>query len=204
LKKLITLCEVLVIAILLIKLVTLCDIITDIGTSDEPSFVVKQAIAGSSGLGQRSHPVKDLSEDPLLKERELLTLLIKRQQVLKEREQVLEREEQRLVALKEEILVNIETFNQVKETVTAMIETLKGADDKKYKDLVKVYEATPPDQASAMLERLDRKMAAAIIMRMKKSSAGEVWGNLDPATAVALTKEITKKTVPGDEATRSK
>jgi flagellar motility protein MotE (MotC chaperone) len=44
-----------------------------------------------------------------------------------------------------------------------------------------------------MLEKLDNKTAAAIIINMKSKNAGTVLGYIKPDKSVAITREITKE-----------
>jgi len=200
-KKLIVICEIFVVAALIIKIVTFGGLIGKMDR-DEGYFEVHNAVAGASEAN-REHPyVRDAVTDRLEKERELLTILIKKRMELTEREGLIAEEEERLTSLKDEIVAHIEALTATKEEITTLIKSVQVVDDKQYRDLAKVYEATPPDQAGEMLTRLDKKTAAAIIMRMKSKSAGQVWGHIDPATAADITKEITRFSPPSDELTQ--
>ena len=189
-KKLIVICEILVVCALLAKILTFGSLV---GKSDkgEYGFVVKEVLADTSNADYRRPIVKDVIDDPLDRERELLTLLKKKRTELNEREELLAEEQERLSGLKQEIAANIEILNEMKEEITTLIKSAEVIDDTYYKSLAKVYEKTPPDRAGVMLTKLDKKIAAAIIMQMKSKSAGLVWGHIDPATAVEITKEIT-------------
>jgi len=169
-------CKALVIAILVVKLAMLAAAVGGV-EQFQASVSIEDAIA-QEGQG-------NTTAAPLEQERELLKLLAMREQELKRREEALDRERERLTTLKLEIAGLIDQHRAVMGSIVV-------ADDQKYADLVKVYEATPPAQAAAMLERLDRKTAAAIIMRMRSRQAGEIWGHLDPNIAVAITGEITR------------
>ncbi len=200
-KKLILLCEIFVVAALIVKIITFGSLVGKMD-SDEGYYEVKDAVAGALETNQRRPYLKDAVADPLAKERELLTLLIKKRMELTEREGLIAEEEKKLTSLKVEIIAHIEALTVMKEEITTLIKSAQMVDDKQYRDLAKVYEATPPDQAGAMLTRLDKKTAAAIIMRMKSKSAGQVWGHIDPATAAEITKEITRFSPPSDEITQ--
>lgn len=188
-KNLLLVCKLLVIAVLVVKIAILAG--TMVGLEGfKKSLSVEEAIADD---GRDQSSVQDSPPvDPLEQERELLKLLAQREQDLNQREEDLLREERRLVALKQEIGQRIDQHR-------ALMESIELVDDQQYADLVKVYEATPPAQAGVMLERLDRKTAAAIIMRMRSRQAGEIWGHLDPDAAVAITGEITSMLSPGGE-----
>lgn len=127
--------------------------------------------------------------------RMLLTALEEKQKVLDKREAALKTEEQRLLALKKEITDKMAALKAEQEKLYADLEKVDGADAKKYKDLAKVYDSTPPAKAGAMLEAMDLKTAALITMNMKKDKAGAIWGYLTPQKAVEITREITGKGV---------
>ena len=178
-KKIILFCKILVVLVLLTKLAGLAGIMGGI-EEIRGSLSVDEAIADDRQADSSSSE----AADPLTQERELLKMLAQREQELKKREEALMREEQRLVVLKQEILDGIDVHRSIMESIRVI-------DDQQYTDLAKVYEATPPAQAGAMLERLDRRTAAAIVMRMRSRQAGEIWGHLNPDTAASITREIT-------------
>ncbi len=101
-------------------------------------------------------------------------------------------EEQRLLTLRKEITDKISYLKSQEEKLTAMLDANQNSDIKRYKEMAKVYEATPPGKAGSMLEKLDTKTAAGITMNMKKDKAGAVWGYISPQKAVEITKEITR------------
>ena len=58
------------------------------------------------------------------------------------------------------------------------------------KKLAQVFEATPPEQAGPMFDKLDVRLAAKILFRMKGRYAGKIWGYVDPDQAVAISNEL--------------
>lgn len=180
-KQVILICKVVVIVVLLSKIAGLAGIM-GIVPSFRASWSVEEAVAEEGRFGLETSA--EAGGIRLKEERELLKLLIARERELTRRETALAAEEERLRILKGEIISQIDTLG-------SMMESIRVIDDKQHEDLAKVYEATPPAQAGAMLERLDRRTAAAIIMRMRSRQAGEIWGHLDPDTAAAITREIT-------------
>ena len=118
--------------------------------------------------------------------------LEQKQREITNRERRLQDDEQRLQALKQEITAKIDVLIELEERLNTVIETAKAVENKKYKDLARVYDATPPEKASVMLEKMDTRTAANITMNMKKDKAGAVLGHLNPQRAVEITKEITR------------
>jgi flagellar motility protein MotE (MotC chaperone) len=83
-------------------------------------------------------------------------------------------------------------LQQLEKRLTALLEMVEERDNRKYKSMAKVYASTPPARAGSMLEKLDTKTAAAIIMNMKSKSAGAILGHVNTARSVAITREITR------------
>jgi len=131
-------------------------------------------------------------KEPLSQERSLMKALEQKQRDIVNREHRLQADEQRLQALKQEIVTKIDILIGLEERLNAVIESAKEVENKRYKDLARVYDATPADKASVMLERMDTRTAANITMNMKKDKAGAVLGHLNPQRAVEITKEIAR------------
>ena len=136
--------------------------------------------------------MKDVTEDPLQKERDLFDFLQKKQKELDTRESIVKAEEQKIVALKKEIMEKIDALKSLETQLSSKLDADKTNDIKRLKDLAKVYEATPPQKAAAMLEKLEVRTAAGITINMKRDRAGLIWGYLTPQKAVAITNEITR------------
>ncbi|MBT8490368.1 MAG: hypothetical protein KJN62_04915, partial [Deltaproteobacteria bacterium] len=191
-KKLIITCEIFILFIFLVKIVMVGGIVKS-ADSLSPILSVNQARAESASKNTRTYPfkVKDVSEDPLMTEKKLMASLLESQKKVQDREAVLQSREKKLRLLKTEILSKIDELHEIEKRLTVVVEAIKEVDDKKYQDLARVYESSPPPQASAMLEKMDKKTAAAIIMNMKSKKAGAIWGYISPRKAIEITKEIT-------------
>jgi len=157
-----------------------------------------QAIAQTSAKAPVP-PVRDVGDDSLQGERDLMALLQKRQKDLDAREIAIKAEEEKIQALKKEIMEKIDMLKALDTQLSAKLDTEKTNDAKRLKELAKVYEATPPQKAAAMLEKLETKTAAGITINMKRERAGLIWGYLNPQKAVEITREITKTTKPSPE-----
>ncbi len=190
-KKLIIVCEVLIVFIILAKIATIGGIIKNLDVVD--FLLPASTAAANSGVAAAPvHQAKDIFEDSLSEERKLLSSLVKKQKTLEDRENFLKSEERRLNSLSNDILSKIDRLSEIEGRVTVLLEVFKEKDNKKYKDLAKVYESTPPELAGPMLEKLNSKAAAAIIMNMKEKKAGAIWGYIKPSKAVEITGEIIK------------
>jgi flagellar motility protein MotE (MotC chaperone) len=189
LKKLIIVCGVFILFIILAKIAMIGGIIKN---SKGVDFLLPgtRAVANSLAEAAPVQPVRDVFEDKLSVERKLLSSLVKKQKALADRENFLKSEERRLNSLSDDILSEIERLSEIEGRLTVLVERFKKMGNKKYKDLAVVYESTPPDLAGPMLEKLDSRASAAIIMNMKSKKAGAVWGHIKPSKAVEITLEI--------------
>lgn len=208
-KKLIITVQVIILALILVKVASVFGIFNKIDIIPDSSLITTAALAqppasqpqpattskpvvASPVIKEPPAPPKDALEEGLVKQRDLAAALSARKIELDNRENALRADEQRLLALRKEITEKIVILKSQEEKLTAMLESGQAAEIKRYKDMAKVYEATPPAKAGPMLEKLDIKTAAGITMNMKKDKAGALWAFISPQKAVDITKEITK------------
>lgn len=194
-KKLIITCQVIFVALFVIKALSYTELLQQAPFSTLFAWNEwDQAIAQtpSAKAIPPASSLKDVTEDGLQKERDLLTLLQKKQKELDTRESTLKTEEQKIAALKKEVMEKMDALKLLETQLTGKLDTEKTQDEKRLKELAKVYEATPPQKAAAMLEKLEVKTAAGITINMKRDRAGLIWGFLAPQKAVEITNEITK------------
>ncbi len=166
-------------------------LLTSIALAQQPAAI---SVPAATSLVAPVVPAPQVSESldgSLAKERDLAAALLAKKNELDNRENTLRTEEQRLLALRKEITDKIAFLKSQEEKLTAVLEASQASEVKKYKEMAKVYEATPAAKAGSMLEKLDIKTAAGITMNMKKDKAGAIWGYISPQKAVEITKEIT-------------
>lgn len=168
-------------------------LITNLALAQQPVATPVPEAASADAVVQAAQPVKETSsDDNLAKQRDLAAALLAQKSELDNRENALRGEEQRLLALRKEITDKIALLKSQEEKLTTVLEASQTSDVKRYKEMAKVYEATPAAKAGSMLEKLDLKTAAGITMNMKKDKAGAIWGYISPQKAVDITKEITR------------
>ncbi len=182
----------LIIAILFVKLFLAGELFQELSGMDTSALSLKRAMAETPENGLVTVPVKDVAADHLSQERSLMKTLEVKQQELDNRENRLTAEEQRIQTLKQEIVLKIEMLRGLEDRLGAVMEGEKSSENKKYKDLAKVYDSAPPDKVGSMLEQMDVKTAAGITMNMKRDKAGAVLGYLSPQKAIEITREITR------------
>lgn len=199
-KKLLIVIQVIIVILILAKVAAVIGFINKSDILPAASLITSQALAEppvTMSATAKTFPVspvtpgKEISDNSLSQERDLAAALIAKKNELDNRENNLRTEEQRLLALRKEITDKIALLKSQEEKLTASLEASQASESKKYKEMAKVYESTPPAKAGKMMESLDTKTAAGITMNMKKDKAGAVWGYLSPQKAVEITKEIT-------------
>jgi len=190
-KKIMVVLQVLVLLLFVVKITALGEILQNPNAANTSSGPAKRPITETPAKGVLPSAT-GVTNDDLEKPRNLLTALEKKKKELEQREILLKSEEQRIATLKKELLEKIDLLRAEQEKLNAIIETSKTADNKRFKDLAKVFDATPPAKAGAMLEQFDVKTAAGITMNMKKDKAGILWGYLSPQKAIEITREITR------------
>ena len=193
-KKLILLCQVIVILLFLVRIAAVGGLMEKFWGTDVPLFSVNRAMATSPGGGNYRPPIRDVLEDDLQKERNLVASLKAKEADLARRENLLREEGQRLASLKREIIEKIDLLHSIEEKLNTTIKASETGEFKKYKSLAKVYEAMPPIKAGSMLEQLDIRTAAGITMNMKPERAGIIWGYISSAKAAEITREIIQLT----------
>jgi flagellar motility protein MotE (MotC chaperone) len=191
-KKWIVGLEILLVVFVAVKILALAGVFPSAGSADPAFLNADRAMAESVAAAPGGSDAKDATADPLAKERRLLSSLQERERQLALREAALKEEEKRLQGLRHEVSLKIETLKGLEEKLAGLLEHSKAFEDKRYKDLATVYESTPPAQAGPMLEKLDKRTAAGIIMNMKSKKAGAVWGHISPQKAAEITREITQ------------
>ncbi|HRR42054.1 MAG TPA: hypothetical protein P5244_12530 [Syntrophales bacterium] len=186
-KKVIIACEVLVFFLFIAKMLAVGGIIRKAETHFT-LFPLNAAQADATVAAAGGLPVRDVLDNGLANEKKLMDHLLERQKQIESREGMLKAEEKKLEALKQEVVAKIDNLRALEEKLSVSLD----AEDKKLKDLAKVYEATPPPQVGSIMEKMDKKMAAAIIANMDTKKAGKVWAHISPGKAVEIAKEMAK------------
>src|SRR3989304_4335593 len=189
-KKFMIVLQIFVALLFIVKIVALAEVAQKTAPDSAATGAPKRAAAETPHQNVATS-ARESTDDGLSKSRDLLKSLEARKEKLEKKEHFLKSEEQRLLLLKKEILEKIDLLRFQEEKLTAALEAGKTAESKVYKDLAKVFEATPPAKAGVMLEQLDVRTAAGITMNMKRDKAGAIWGYLSPRKAVEITREIT-------------
>lgn len=205
-KKVIIVAQVFIAVLILVKVASVFGILKNGDYFNEVTSIASQAVAQSKtpdlvaakpqaaiAVATKALPVpKDAMSDILTEQRDLAAALAAKKTELDDRENALRADEQRLIALRKDITEKITILKAQEEKLAAQMDTTREEDVKRYKEMAKVYENTPPIKAGPMMEKLDIKTAAGITMNMKKDKAGALWAYITPQKAVDITKEITR------------
>ncbi|HVO65589.1 MAG TPA: SPOR domain-containing protein [Syntrophales bacterium] len=136
-------------------------------------------------------PVTDETKPTSIHEKSLMDNLLEKQKQLDNREKLLKEEERKIEELKKEVSEKMEALRVLQESMLPALEVQKAEKEKKYQVLAKMYEVTPPEKAAVIFEKMDRKMAAEIMLRMSSKKAGAVWAQINRDAGIEIIKEIT-------------
>jgi flagellar protein FlbB len=208
-KRMIVAVQILIAVVILVKAASVFGILQKMNIPADAAIFIRSALAQSKTSAVKSSaeaasirqaassvdvlPVsKDAMDEMLSQQRDLAAALAARKADLDNRENALRADEQRLIAMRKDIMEKIAILKAQEEKLAVQLDTVREEDVKRYKDMAKVYDATPPAKAGLMMEKLDTKTAAGITMNMKKDKAGGLWAYLSPQKAVDITREITR------------
>ncbi len=110
-------------------------------------------------------------------------------------------EKRKLEDLKQEIAVEIESLakknQQLDEKLKAVeskdansASSQKAAEEKKLKQLVKVYANMKPKEAAPIIDKLDIEVAEKIFLRMKGEQAGQILAYVDEERAARISERL--------------
>jgi len=153
---------------------------------------LSQAVAQEKSLEVKREEINgELSDE---QDFEYLSLLDKKRSELEKKERELTQKNEQLSKLKTEIEKTLDHLAQKEEGIDKKINQLitlkESMEEEELKKLAKVFEATPPEQAGPMFDKLDVELAAKILFRMKGRDAGKIWGYVDPDQAVKISRVL--------------
>lgn len=138
--------------------------------------------------------------------REILHMLEQRKRFLDKREAALRGADTHLLELKSELeqivtrhekMVEAEKKRAQAALAKAATETDKSKDPKNagprnvnQAQLAKIYEAMPPEEAAARLERMPERKALEVLRLLKGKSAGSILAEVKPDRAARLTEQL--------------
>jgi len=149
--------------------------------------VAQEEMAEGTAEGTAEETGAPVSDE---KDFEALSLLQQKEIELERKGATLKEEEERLHQLKTDIEKRLAELAQAEKKIEQLIPIAQSEEDKELTKLAKVFEATPPEQAGPMFNKLDVDLAAKILVKMKGRNAGKIWGYVNPEQAVKISKEL--------------
>jgi flagellar motility protein MotE (MotC chaperone) len=125
---------------------------------------------------------------------QLISALEKRKAELDKRAEEIDQENQRLQALKTELNNMLGRYSQERENAkkAKLADTI---DANQLVHLTKMYEAMPPKDAAARIQRLREPLALKLLSSIKPKTAAKILNEIKPSKAAHLTERLAK-TVP--------
>ncbi len=165
------------------------------GSSYKTSGPESEAKDGSNGLQGPALTVPG----------EIIDMLNQRKRHLDRREASLRGAEERLRILKVELEQMLEKYEKAAAAQKQQGEELQKRDDERklrrqkesaasralhQTQLAKIYEAMPPEEAAASLERMPERKAIELLRILKEKSAGAILAAVRPERAARLTEQL--------------
>ncbi len=119
--------------------------------------------------------------------------LKRKEEEISQKSRLIDQKVERLNIVKQDILQQIEAFQSLRQEIERKLQQLEDQKEVSIKKLSKIFEGTPPEEASAIIAKTDVPTAAEIILRMEKRKAGKMWGFIDPKLAAKITSFIMEK-----------
>lgn len=115
-----------------------------------------------------------------------------KRQELNDREDRLKKEEDRLKAVQKEVEGRIEKLNQMLSQIEEGLKKLGEVRSERMGQLVKTFEAMPPEEAAIRLTAIEKSLAVQIVFKMTSKKAGAVLASMDPKKVAEITEGISK------------
>lgn len=122
-----------------------------------------------------------------------IKFLIRKKTELEQEERRLAKKEAELKAIQEDINEKIRKLTLLRDEIRAEIDRKTAAEDQKFKHLIKVFSAMKPQNAADLIEKLDKKLAIALLSKMKGDSVGQILSYVDIDKAAKISEGLVKK-----------
>lgn len=146
---------------------------------------------------EQSNKVQEIIKEGASDKDSVAEGIARRESELKKREEALKAEEARLAEIKKELAEEMGRVTTLRRDIEKMLTDNKallglaeGEQEKKLKQLAKIYESMPPDQLAVILEKLDVNLALAVVSRMKPKQAAKAMAAVNPDLSVQLSKRM--------------
>ncbi|MFP7756401.1 MotE family protein [Thermodesulfobacteriota bacterium B35] len=122
-----------------------------------------------------------------VEERRLLVALQQeRQNLVKERE-ALDRKKKELKRLEDEVDKKLDQLKKERLRLEELLAEKNAAEQKRIRDLSKMYEKMSPEKAARIFAELDQELAISLLANMKTKAAARILNNMNGDAAARLT-----------------
>ena len=98
-----------------------------------------------------------------------------------------------LLSIQDEINKKIAKLSQLRDEIKSEVTKKKTAEEQKLKHLIKVYSAMKPQNAAELIEKLDIKLAIALMSKMKGDAVGKILSFVKIEKAAEISEGLVKK-----------
>lgn len=121
---------------------------------------------------------------------DLLKIVEKKQTELKDRENQLRQEEKRIETLRKDLDERIAKYTKILAQIESLLKKIEQIKDQNFEQIVRTYEAMPPEDAAIKLSALDEELAVKIISKMKYKKAAAIMALMDTKKATNITQSM--------------
>jgi flagellar motility protein MotE (MotC chaperone) len=156
---------------------------------------------GGGGKDAVGFGLEDEDFDPMMFSRaeiELLQNLSERRAELERREREIELRESTMAAAEETVVQKLGELRELQATVEALVVQYDEQQEKRLRNLVKIYESMKPKDAAPIFANLDNEILLDVIERMREAKAAPILALLDPEQAQQITIDLADRHQPPD------
>ncbi|HEB49694.1 MAG TPA: hypothetical protein ENI89_03715 [Desulfobulbus sp.] len=122
-----------------------------------------------------------------VEERRLLVALQQERQNLVREREALDRKKKELKRLQAEVDKKLDQLKKERLRLEELLAEKDAAEQKKIRELSKMYEKMSPEKAARIFTDLDQELAISLLANMKTKAAARILNNMDREAAARLT-----------------
>lgn len=145
-----------------------------------------------SSLYAASPGLVDDGQISSVEERRILVSIEDEYAKLRERESKIDTREMELKTLVAEVDKKLAAMQQLRDELVKLLDRKDVTENERVAQLSKIYEKMNPQKAAVLITALDYQLAVDLLLGIKKKTAGKILDNLDPKTAIELSKAFTE------------
>jgi flagellar motility protein MotE (MotC chaperone) len=124
---------------------------------------------------------------------EVLQRLSERRSTVEKHEREVEAKDGLLKAAEARIDGKIAQLQDLEKNIKGLLSQYDGQKQQEIEQLVRIYSAMKPQEASKIFETLDMPILLALVQKMKEAKVAPIMAQMTPAKATALTEAITSR-----------